>query len=56
VLFTKAYCFQERNKEKKLPGRKDESKNKKKLTSIDGQVIFKNNTFLMQVYTGVLIF
>lgn len=30
--------IQERSKEKKLPGRKDDSKQKKKLTSIDGQV------------------
>lgn len=30
--------LQERNKEKKLPGRKDDAKTKKKLTSIDGQV------------------
>ena len=32
------YHYKERSKEKKVPGRKDEAKQKKKLTTIDGQV------------------
>ena len=36
--FVPLYFYKERSKEKKVPGRKDEAKQKKKLTTIDGQV------------------